>query len=138
MQKLFLIVFLFLGLQNSIAQELLMDAEDVHSPDVKNPEFPGGYKSFYEFVYKEFNRTTPITKEGDLIVSFTITEKGEMKNMHILRDIGDKTAFEMIRVLRLSPKWEPAMRNGKPFATTLKLPFKFIRKGTRNINSQKD
>lgn len=128
MKKLILLVFLFFGLQNTNAQELLMDTEDVHSPDVKNPEFPGGYKSFYEFVYKEFDKTTPITKEGDLIVSFTINEVGEMKNIRILRDIGDKTAFEMIRVLRLSPKWEPAMRNGKPFATTLKLPFKFVKK----------
>lgn len=138
MRKLFLIVFLFLGLQNSIAQELLMDTEDVHSPDVKNPEFPGGYKSFYEFVYREYDSTTPITREGDLVVSFTITEMGEMKNIRVLRDIGNKTAFEMIRVLRLSPKWEPAMRNGKPFATTLKLPFKFIRKDTANIKSQKN
>lgn len=128
MKKLLLLALLFLALQNSAAQELLMDTEDVHSPDVNNPEFQGGLKAFYEFVYKEFDKTTPITKEGDLIVSFTINEAGEMKNIRVLRDIGDKTAFEIIRVLRLTPKWQPAMRNGKPFATTLKLPFKFVKK----------
>lgn len=130
MKKIVLFILLTLSFQHAIAQEqdLEMSTEDVYSPDVKNPEFPGGLKAFYEFVYMEFDKTTPITKEGDLIVSFSINEAGEMKNIRVLRDIGDTTAFEIIRVLQLTPKWQPAMRNGKPFATTLKLPFKFVKK----------
>lgn len=130
MRKIVLFVLFICSFQFAVAQEqdLEMSTEDVHSPDVKNPEFQGGLKAFYEFVYKEFDKATPITKEGDLIVSFSIDESGEMKNIRVLRDIGDKTAFEIIRVLRLLPKWQPAMRNGKPFATTLKLPFKFVKK----------
>lgn len=137
MRKIVLFLLSMICFQYAVAQEqdLEMSTEDVHSPDVKNPEFQGGLKAFYEFVYKEFDKTTPITKEGDLIVSFAINEAGEMKNIRVLRDIGDKTAFEIIRVLRLTPKWQPGMRNGKPFATTLKLPFKFVKK-TIAVNAE--
>lgn len=44
----------------------------------------------------------------------------------MLKDLGGESAFELIRVLRSAPKWQPAMRNGKPFAIDIKLPFTFI------------
>jgi hypothetical protein len=81
---------------------------------------------FREFVLNKLDKTK-IEKEGQLICSFTINEKGNLKNIRIIKDLGSASAFEMIRVLQLSPKWQPATRNGKPFATTYKIPFTFKR-----------
>ena len=91
-------------------------------------KFQGGdLKVFQEFVFKNLDKTK-IEKEGQLICSFTVNEEGILKNIRVLKDLGSQSAFEMIRVLQLSPKWQPATRNGKPFATTYKIPFTFVKR----------
>lgn len=136
MRKLFILSLLLMTFYHSNAQELLMDTEDVHSPDVKNPEFQGGdVTAFHEFIITNLDKSK-ILKEGQLVCSFTVNEEGELKNIRVVKDLGGESAFELIRVLRLSPKWKPAMRNGKPFATTVNLPFTFTR--TKQNNGSKD
>ncbi len=64
-------------------------------------------------------------KKGQLIFSFTINDIGEVKNIRVVKDLGGTSALEVIRVLRASPKWEPAKRGGKPVSIDIKLPMNF-------------
>jgi hypothetical protein len=84
----------------------------------------GGLEKFYDYIIKNFDTKT-VEKSGQIIFEFTINQNGEVKNIKILRDLGTNSAMELIRVLRESPKWQPASRGGKPVSINLKMPLTF-------------
>mgnify|MGYP000207958873 CR=1 FL=1 len=130
MKTLFFLLIIIFSFQIVPAQEseLLMETELVTSPDVSNPKFNGGdLNKFYEFINQEFNYST-VTKAGKIIVSFTVTELGEVKKIKVLEFPDVEAASEIIRVLNKSPKWEPAKRAGNPFSVVIKMPLVFKQK----------
>ena len=126
---LLLIISLFLiQIVSAQESELLMETELVTSPDVSNPKFNGGeLNKFYEFINQEFNYST-VTKAGRIVVSFTVTELGEVKKIKVLEFPNVEAASEIIRVLNKSPNWEPAKRAGNPFSVAIKMPVLFKQK----------
>jgi hypothetical protein len=84
----------------------------------------GGLEKFYDYIIKNFDTKT-VEKSGQIIFEFTINQNGEVKNIKILRDLGTNSAMELIRILRESPKWQPASRGGKPVSINLKMPLTF-------------
>ena len=130
MKKILFLAISFFLIQIVSAQEseLLMETELVTSPDVSNPRFNGGeLNKFYEFIDQEFNYSTVI-KAGRIVVSFTVTELGEVKKIKVLEFPNVEAASEIIRVLNKSPKWEPAKRAGNPFSVVIKMPLLFKQK----------
>lgn len=137
MKTFFLLLIVIFSFQIVSAQEseLLMDTELVTSPDVSNPKFNGGdLNKFYEFINQEFNYST-VTKAGKIIVSFTVTELGEVKKIKVLEFPNVEAASEVIRVLNKSPKWEPAKRAGNAFSVVIKMPMNFKLKINSQVNS---
>jgi hypothetical protein len=133
MKKIALAIFALFAFQLTFSQEseLLMDTELVSSPDAFNPKFEGGsVLKFYDFVNREFN-FSKVTKSGKMVASFTVDADGSIKEIKVLEFPEVSAAAEIIRVLNKSPKWEPALRNGKPFSTTVKLPLIFKEKVKR-------
>jgi hypothetical protein len=133
MKKIALAIIALFALQLTFSQEseLLMDTELVSSPDAFNPKFEGGsVLKFYDFVNREFN-FSKVTKSGKMVASFTVDADGSIKDIKVLEFPEVSAAAEIIRVLNKSPKWEPALRNGKPFSTTVKLPLIFKEKVKR-------
>lgn len=130
MKRNLLIVIAFFAINFISAQEgeLLMETELVSSPDVSNPKFNGGdLNKFYEFINQEFNYST-VTKAGRILVSFAVTELGDVKKIKVLEFPNIEAASEIIRVLNKSPKWEPAKRAGNPFSIVIKMPLLFKQK----------
>jgi hypothetical protein len=130
MKKILFLAFSFFLIQIVSAQEseLLMETELVSSPDVSHPKFNGGgLNKFYEFINQEFNYST-VTKFEKIVVSFTVTEAGEVKKIKVLEFPNVEAASEIIRVLNKSPKWEPAKRAGKSFSVVIKMPLLFKQK----------
>jgi hypothetical protein len=127
--------FLFLAISFFLIQivsaqesELLMETELVTSPDVSNPRFNGGdFNKFYEFIDQEFDYSS-VKKAGNILVSFTVNELGQIKKIKVLEFPNVEAASEIIRVLNKSPKWEPAIRAGKPFSVEIKIPLVFKQK----------
>lgn len=125
-KKIVLVAFLFL-LSNSVFSQIAGEDEVYLDGDKVEAKFQGGdLNKFADFVLANLDKSK-IEKEGQLICAFVINELGELKNIRIVKDLGGESAMEMIRVLRLSPKWQPATRNGKPFSTTYKVPFQFTK-----------
>ncbi|HEX9979497.1 MAG TPA: energy transducer TonB [Flavobacterium sp.] len=126
MIKKFLLLLTLFICSISFAQEgeLLSDTEDVYEADVISPKFDGGdLNKFYEFIRKEYDFSK--SAKGKMIVSFTITASGDIANIRILQFKDANAAAELIRIIKKSPKWESAKRNGKPFSTEIKLPIEF-------------
>lgn len=92
----------------------------------EKPEFPGGMVEFYKFVGKNYTMSPEMSKEkvkGKVYITFMIEKDGSLTDYKILREIGHGTGEEAIRVLKLSPKWNPGKLNDVAVKTMYSLPI---------------
>ena len=89
----------------------------------EKPEFPGGMEKFYKFVANNFQTPTVSNLKGKVYVIFIVEKDGSLTNTQILRDIGHGTGEEALRVIKLSPKWIPAQKDGVPVRVQYSLPI---------------
>ena len=92
------------------------------------PEFPGGPGSLEKYlrdnvVYPKSAKFIGLT--GVVFVSFTVSSKGEIKDLVLKRDIGGGCGNEAIRVIKNMPNWIPGRQGGLAVnvPVTLKLNF---------------
>lgn len=93
---------------------------------VKGPEFPGGMVEFYKFIGKNFKMPAEASKnkiEGKVLMEFMVEKDGSLSEIKIIKDLGNGLGDEATRVLKLSPKWNPATQDGKPVRVTYALPI---------------
>jgi|SRR6185503_154422 len=77
------------------------------------PEFPGGLKGYTKFLSKNLKWPQGSHEStGRVILSFVVERDGRLSHFKIERSIGKELDAEAIRVLKLSPKWTPAIKNG--------------------------
>ena len=108
---------------------------DVYPADVISPVFNGGgMEKFNEYVNKEFDYSK-VTKAGKLEAAFTIDQEGNIANIRIVQILDIESATEFIRVLKKSPKWQPAKQNGKPFSVKIKYPMVFKEKVKKQLET---
>lgn len=105
---------------------ILQDENAIYIPiDIEiKPEFPGGRVKFNHFLddnYKKSNKRPTI--QGKLFATFIIERDGSLSNINVLRDIGHGTGEELIRVLKLSPRWKPGKLSNKEVRTLYSLVF---------------
>lgn len=105
---------------------ILQDENAIYIPiDIEvEPEFPGGRVKFNHFLddnYKKSNKRPTI--QGKLFATFIIERDGSLSNINVLRDIGHGTGEELIRVLKLSPRWKPGKLNDKAVRTMYSIVF---------------
>ncbi len=124
MKKLLLLFALFL-VQFSFAQsqekEILLEAE-------VNPEFPGGEDAMMAYFSKNINYPTKEKENnitGKVIARFAIMQDGSVDKITILSQTPKAFNDEVIRVLKLMPKWKPGMQLGKPVAVYFTIPIMF-------------
>jgi periplasmic protein TonB len=93
-----------------------------------NPSFPGGelaLKSFLERNIQYPEEAINDGVEGTIKVAFEINEKGELSAIKILNKIGAGCDEEAKRVLKMMPKWNPGIYNGKPVSSRWEIPMSF-------------
>lgn len=126
MKKILLILVFSLFSNLASSQELLMDTEDVYGAEMSQlPEFPGGLDEFFKFFNSQFKAQNS-NKESKNLVAFNVEPDGSLKKIRLLKFSDSETAAEIIRVLKLSPKWKPAMKNGKAISVEMKIPIVFV------------
>ena len=64
-------------------------------------------------------------EEGQVYLKFTIDKEGNIIKAEIIKE--DKEYFnkEVMRVLKLSPKWIPGRKDGKLINVTITIPISF-------------
>jgi protein TonB len=91
-------------------------------------EFPGGINEFYRYLsrsirYPKDAREHRIT--GRVVVAMVIEKSGNLSNIKVLHSVYPDLDNEAIRVVRGSPKWIPAIRDGKSVRSSFTLPISF-------------
>ncbi len=92
----------------------------------EQPEFLKGNDGLLAFINDNFVIPKPILEQkikGRVYATFIITEKGNVTDIKVLRDLGYGTDKETIRVLKKLPKWKPAKIKGKPVKCQYTLPI---------------
>jgi TonB family protein len=95
----------------------------------KMPEFPGGLQGFGEFLsnnikYPKEDRDKGVS--GKVFCTFIIEKDGAVSDIRAIRGPSQAMMDEAIRVMTLSPKWQPGTDvAGKPVRVSYTVPIKF-------------
>ena len=101
------------------------------------PQFPGGDTELMNFVAQNLVYPEQAIKDkvqGRVIVKMVIETTGEVVDAKILRSVSPECDAEVLRIVRLMPKWTPGYKDGEPVRTTFVLPVVF--KLSRNKDSK--
>jgi protein TonB len=94
----------------------------------KQAEFKGGEDELIKYLMTNKNYTEEIKKQnikGRVYVRFSISEKGKIANVEIIRKIHPIIDKEALRLINAMPDWNPAELNGKPIESSQILPVIF-------------
>lgn len=95
------------------------------------PSFVGGDSARMEFL--KYNLRYPNMAlergiQGTVYITFVIEKDGSLSNPKILRGIGGGCDEEVIRIIKLMPKWNPGKQRGKAVRVQFNMPVKFTLK----------
>lgn len=103
------------------------DKEIYNSSSVDSlPKHPGGINRFNIFLTKTYVMPKKAVEDeamGGIFTSFVIEKDGTLSDIKVLRDFGYGSGEELVRVLKLSPNWTPAIKNGKRVRCLYSFPF---------------
>lgn len=94
----------------------------------KAPEFPGGPEGFGKFIANNIRYPANARKngvKGNVTISFIIEKDGTVSKVKVVKGIGSGCDEEAVRVLKLSPAWDPGVQDGKPVSVLLNIPISF-------------
>jgi periplasmic protein TonB len=93
--------------------------------------FPGGQVAWQQFLQKNLKGEVPGNNgaaEGKytVVVKFTINKYGELSDFLIEKNPGYGTSEEVIRLMKKSPKWKPAIQSGVAVKSIYMQPISFV------------
>jgi periplasmic protein TonB len=91
-------------------------------------KFSGGSEDWVKYLNKNLRYTSQLKDSGitgQVILRFTITPKGKIEDILIVKSLHPLLDKEAIRVISESPKWKPAEQLGKKVQTTITQPINF-------------
>lgn len=93
------------------------------------PSFMGGdLRTFHTWVQK--NVSYPMIAQengiqGRVLLQFVVEKDGSLSQIKVLQAPDQSLAEEAVRVLKKSPKWEPAKQRNKPVRLSFTMPVEF-------------
>ena len=92
------------------------------------PSFPGGSDSLRNFTARNLqypSRAKKIGTYGFEELRFIVNEEGEISGLKVMKDIGGDCGDEAVRIVKLMPRWTPAIDNGNVVCSfyTLRIEF---------------
>ncbi len=97
----------------------------------KIPEYPGGQVAMDRFLGnnlkypdKDFKRK----REGVVIATMVIMTDGSIDSLRVTQPLSPACDKEVIRVLKLMPRWTPGKHDGKIAPVRISIPVGFVLK----------
>jgi len=89
----------------------------------------GDEKKFLEQWVHHYLRYPPKAVEqgiqGRVIVEFIVEKNGEISNLKVTKSVDELLDEEAMRVIKVSPKWKPALVNKTPVRVKISVPVEF-------------
>lgn len=91
-------------------------------------EFPGGTAAMYKWINENI-RYPDVAREqgisGKVYVKFVVEKNGAISDIKITKSPAPSLEKEVIRILNLMPKWNPAKQNGNSVRVYFNMPVDF-------------
>jgi hypothetical protein len=144
----FLYIFLSLIAIPAIAQEPFSDStqhenkiDSTISTSNREAQFPGGITAWNQYILHHMEKNADALiwdgKSGGVVIAFTIDTTGKVNDVRQLPCMESKVrlciegksrlAKLALKCIMNSPKWDPAIINGKPVVSIRKQPFSFYK-----------
>lgn len=93
--------------------------------------FPGGVSGWINYLRKNLNANVPADNEAPIgkytvIVKFAVGTDGSLSDIAAETSLGYGMEKEVLRIIRNSGKWEPAIKDGKPIRAYRRQPVTFM------------
>jgi protein TonB len=127
MKKLFLIMLLAFVSVNAYSQSDDAD-NDVYNMVDQSAKFQDGYNSIIKFVQENIKFPAEAQENnvhGRLMVSVVVEKDGSLSDIKIKKGLGYGLDEEIVRIIKMMPKWQPAQHKGKAVrqSQTIMIPF---------------
>jgi len=118
-------------IEEEIYDEKMPDEEVEEIFDIVQtmPSFDGGLGEFYKFLGRNLiypDQARRLGVEGKVYVHFVIDKDGSLSDIKIVRGIGAGCDEEVLRIVNMSPPWNPGKQRGNPVRVRMMLPINFV------------
>ena len=105
---------------------ILLVSLSVKAQKLAPPHFRGGDKAFHDFLDQNLKwPKDTLIKQGIVKVSFFVEDNGALTDIKLVQGFAPEFDKEALRVIKLSPKWVPATRGGKPIKSKYSIPIQY-------------
>lgn len=85
------------------------------------PVFGDGASFFQAYIHPNFRyKESMVGKIATVHYQFVVGEDGKLRDIKIVSSTDEEFSKELLRVLKRSPRWQPAMKDGKPVPYLIK------------------
>ncbi|MGZ8557672.1 MAG: energy transducer TonB [Chitinophagaceae bacterium] len=107
-----------------------MIAEKIYESVEAEAYFPGQEPAWHSFLQQNLNPSVPVDKGAKagiytVYIQFVVSKDGSISNIKPLTKHGYGMETEVMRIIRKSPKWVPAIQNGRTVNAYIKQPVTF-------------
>ena len=91
------------------------------------PQFPGGAAEFMKWLTKNLKYPASSQRQnvkGKVVAQFIVNVDGSVSDLELVEHL-DAACDEVLRVLRMMPKWQAGVMNAKPCRTKVCIPIVF-------------
>src|SRR5688572_18075572 len=93
--------------------------------------FPGGLDGWRKYLEQNLNPNVPVENDAPIgiytvVVQFIVDKTGAISDIKTLTNFGYGMEQEVMRIMKKSPVWTPAMQNNRPVKAYRKQPVTFV------------
>jgi len=92
------------------------------------PQFPGGASEFMKWLTKNLKYPEVARRKnvkGRVVAEFIVNKDGSVSDLSIVEHLNGACDHEVLRVLRMMPKWQAGVMDAKPCRTKVCIPIVF-------------
>lgn len=128
MKKCFFLISLFIAFVANMNLKAETLSDDIYVLVEQMPEFPGGEQELWNFLSS--NMRYPVIAvenniEGEVVVQFIVEKDGSITDVQVVKSVDPSLDKEAVRMVRIMPKWNAGMQQGKPVRVKYIVPVKF-------------
>lgn len=112
-------LFVLLLVLSSFQSSTFKDNQKLDQP----ASFPGGFENFGRYIIETGRKVSK--KNGTVNLSFVVETNGQLTNEKIEKSLDAASDEEAIRLIKTSPKWNPALQNGEKVRSAYRLSVNF-------------
>ena len=92
------------------------------------PQFPGGASEFMKWLTKNLKYPASAQQrkvKGKVVAQFIVNKDGSVSDLEVIEHLDNACDQEVLRVLRMMPRWQAGVMDAKPCRTKVCIPVVF-------------